>query len=136
MRMRFVGLTGLAILSQLQPARAQEAAIAQEQAAGPDGIDRTLAQYASTEDSVRLPDGRSIHLVCTGDGSPSVILLAGMADWSVAWNRVQPAVAARTRVCAWDRAGLGLSDPPAKPQMVDATTADLEAALAAADING
>jgi pimeloyl-ACP methyl ester carboxylesterase len=71
-----------------------------------------------------------------GEGSPSVILLAGVTDWSVAWSKVQPAVAARTRVCAWDRAGLGLSDPPARPQTVDATTADLEAALEAADIDG
>ena len=130
MRMRIVGLVALATtLSQHHQTKAQEpAAVAV-------AVDPTLAPYASTEDSVRLADGRSIHLVCTGEGSPSVILLAGVADWSIAWNQVQPAVAARTRVCAWDRAGLGLSDPPAKPQMVDATTADLEAALAAGHID-
>lgn len=99
-------------------------------------VDPRLVPYASSEDSVRLPDGRTIHLVCMGQGSPTVILLAGVFDWSTAWSKVQPAVAARTRVCAWDRAGLGLSDPPAKPQMVDATTTDLEAALEAAKISG
>ena len=114
----------------------QQAAAAQPSAPDPHAVDGTLVPYASTEDSVRLPDGRALHLVCSGEGRPSVILLAGVTDWSIAWNLVQPAVAAQTRVCAWDRAGLGLSDPPAEPQMVDATTADLEAALAAARIEG
>jgi pimeloyl-ACP methyl ester carboxylesterase len=84
---------------------------------------------------VRLPDGRTIHLVCMGQGSPAVILLAGVVDWSIAWNEVQPAVSAKTRVCSWDRAGLGLSDPPAEAQMVNATTADLKAALTVARID-
>ena len=115
-----------AALASAGPAASQNAASA--------SVDRSLIPYASTRDSVRLPDGRTIHLVCMGQGTPSVILLAGVADWSIAWNKVQPAVAANTRVCAWDRAGLGLSDPPAKPQLIDATTADLEAALAAAHV--
>ena len=115
-----------AALASAGPAASQNAASA--------SVDRSLIPYASTRDSVRLPDGRTIHLVCMGQGTPSVILLAGVADWSIAWNKVQPAVAAKTRICAWDRAGLGLSDPPAKPQLIDATTADLEAALAAAHV--
>jgi pimeloyl-ACP methyl ester carboxylesterase len=127
MKMRWAGLFGMAALLQ------QHVATAQVQAVAPDP---RLAPYSSTKDSVRLPDGRTIHLVCMGEGSPTIILSAGVFDWSTAWSKVQPVVASRTRVCAWDRAGLGLSDPPAKPQMVDATTADLEAALEAADIKG
>jgi pimeloyl-ACP methyl ester carboxylesterase len=122
----------LRILAALAAVAPSSFAAAQEAAAP----DQSLVPYASTKDSVRLPDGRSIHLVCAGEGSPSVILLAGVTDWSIAWNMVQPAVATKTRVCAWDRAGLGLSDPPEEPQMVDATTADLEAALAAARVEG
>jgi pimeloyl-ACP methyl ester carboxylesterase len=114
----------------------QQPAAAQQPSPDSPSVDLTLAPYASTQDSVRLPDRRTIHLVCMGQGSPAVILLAGVVDWSIAWNMVQPAVAARTRVCSWDRAGLGLSDPPAELQMVDATTADLEAALTAARIDG
>ena len=108
----------------------QQPASAQQPSTGAPAVDQTLVPYASTKDSVRLPDGRTIHLVCMGQGSPTVILLAGVFDWSIEWNQVQPSVGAKTRVCAWDRAGLGLSDPPAKPQLIDATTADLEAALA------
>jgi|GEM_PF-181671 len=107
--------------------------VASQDAATTD-IDRTLLPYASIENSVQLSDGRTIHLVCMGEGTPSVILTAGVADWSIAWNRIQPSIAAGTRVCSWDRAGHGLSDPPAKPQLVDATTADLEAALAAGQV--
>jgi pimeloyl-ACP methyl ester carboxylesterase len=114
----------------------QQPAAAQQPSPNAPAIDQALVPYASTRDSVRLSDGRTIHLVCMGQGSPSVILLAGVSDWSITWSKVQPAVASTTRVCAWDRAGLGLSDPPEKPQMVDATTTDLEAALAAAAIEG
>jgi pimeloyl-ACP methyl ester carboxylesterase len=50
--------------------------------------------------------------------------------------KVQPAIAAKTRVCAWDRAGFGLSTGVPKPQTVDQTTTDLQAVLAAGRING
>jgi pimeloyl-ACP methyl ester carboxylesterase len=106
------------------------------QEAGPAAVDPALAAYASTKDSARLPDGRVMHMVCMGQGSPVVILSAGAGDWGVVWNKVQPAVARKTRVCAWDRAGFGLSDLPSTPQTVDATTTDLEAALKAGHIDG
>jgi pimeloyl-ACP methyl ester carboxylesterase len=99
-------------------------------------IDQSLAPYASHEDSVRLPDGRRLHLVCMGQGSPTVILTAGNTRWSVDWNKVQAPVAAHTRVCAWDRAGFGLSDPPSRPQNVDETSADLAKALEIGGIAG
>jgi pimeloyl-ACP methyl ester carboxylesterase len=110
------------------------AALAQENAAP--AVDPSLTPYASTKDSAQLPDGRAIHLVCMGQGSPTVILTTGANSWSIAWNRIQPAAAAKTRVCAWDRAGFGLSTGVLKPQTVDQTTADLQAALAAGRIDG
>jgi pimeloyl-ACP methyl ester carboxylesterase len=128
MRVLSKGLVAAAALVLQQPATAQQPS------PGAPAVDLTLQPYASTKDSVRLPDGRTMHMVCTGQGSPTVILLAGMFDWSIAWNQVQPSVGARTRVCAWDRAGLGLSDPPAEPQLIDATTADLGAGLAAGHV--
>jgi pimeloyl-ACP methyl ester carboxylesterase len=99
-------------------------------------VDRTLAPYASTRDSAHLPDGRVIHMVCMGQGSPVVVLTAGAGGWGMVWNKVQPAIAQKTRVCAWDRAGFGLSEISPKPQTVDNTTTDLEAALKAAHIDG
>jgi pimeloyl-ACP methyl ester carboxylesterase len=75
-------------------------------------------------------------MVCMGQGSPTVILTAGAGNWGITWNRVQPAVARKTRVCAWDRAGFGLSDVSTQPQTIDNTTSDLEAALKAGHIDG
>ena len=108
--------------------------LAQDKA--PAAVDGTLLPYASTKDSVRLPDGRSLHLVCMGKGRPVVVLAAGGGGWSIDWSLVQPAVAAVTRVCSWDRAGLGLSAPSPEPQTVDNTTTDLEAALRADGVGG
>jgi pimeloyl-ACP methyl ester carboxylesterase len=98
--------------------------------------DPTLAPYASTKDSVRLPDGRTIHMVCMGQGTPLVILTPGGNDYASVWNKVQPVVAVKTRVCAWERAGSGLSSPSPKPQTVAETTTDLQAALKAGSFAG
>jgi pimeloyl-ACP methyl ester carboxylesterase len=57
--------------------------------------------------------GWRLHLNCTGQSSasqPTVILEAGIGDFSVEWNLVQPGVAKFTRVCSYDRAGDGWSD--------------------------
>jgi hypothetical protein len=51
--------------------------------------------------------GYEMHLHCTGEGSPTVILEAGMNDFYVSWVKVQPEIAKTTRVCSYDRAGLG-----------------------------
>lgn len=79
--------------------------------------------------------GRDLFLHCTGEGSPTVILEAGFGDTSGIWDKVQPEIARTTRVCSYDRAGLGQSDPP--PTEVRAfgeVVADLHALLAAAGV--
>jgi pimeloyl-ACP methyl ester carboxylesterase len=50
-----------------------------------------------------------MHLDCLGKGSPTVILDSGLSDSSLSWYQVQPEVAKFTRVCSYDRAGLGWS---------------------------
>lgn len=109
-------------------------AVAQDKS--PPAPDASLAPYANTQGSVRLADGRTIHMVCMGQGSPVVILTPGAGDWSAAWSKVQPSVARKTRACAWDRAGLGLSSPSPLPQTADNRTSDLQAALKASGIEG
>ncbi len=54
--------------------------------------------------------GYRLHINCTGTGSPTVILDAGLGGTSLDWSTVQPAVARFTRVCSYDRAGYGWSD--------------------------
>jgi pimeloyl-ACP methyl ester carboxylesterase len=60
----------------------------------------------------RLVDvgGHQLHLYCTGEGTPTVVLEAPAAGLSAAWGWVQPAIAETTRVCSYDRAGLGWSE--------------------------
>ncbi|PCC69438.1 Pimeloyl-ACP methyl ester carboxylesterase [Nannocystis exedens] len=52
----------------------------------------------------------SMHLYCTGEGGPTVILEAGAFGFAQAWAWIQPKVAEHTRVCSYDRAGLGWSE--------------------------
>ena len=61
----------------------------------------------------RLVDvgGHKMHLDCTGQGTPTVILESGLWDDSIVWHNVQPEIAKVTRVCSYDRAGLSYSDP-------------------------
>ena len=61
--------------------------------------------------------GYRLHLYCMGEqtnGSPTVVLEQGLGGVSPAWAWIQPEVAKVTRVCAYDRAGLGWSDPAPK----------------------
>ncbi len=54
--------------------------------------------------------GYRMHLYCTGEGSPTVILDAGQPLGVSSWAWIQPELAKTTRVCAYDRAGLGWSE--------------------------
>jgi L-ascorbate metabolism protein UlaG (beta-lactamase superfamily)/pimeloyl-ACP methyl ester carboxylesterase len=76
--------------------------------------------------------GRKIHMNCTGSGSPTVVIESGSISFAIDWLFVQPEVAKTTRVCSYDRAGSGWSDPSGHPETAEGTTADLHAALSAA----
>jgi pimeloyl-ACP methyl ester carboxylesterase len=71
--------------------------------------------------------GHQLHLYCTGDGSPTVLLEAPAAGMSAAWAWVQPAVAEETRVCSYDRAGLGWSEAGSRTFDPERVAAELEA---------
>jgi pimeloyl-ACP methyl ester carboxylesterase len=78
--------------------------------------------------------GRRLNIICTGKGSPTVILEAGLVADSSAWRLVQPAISRTTRVCSYDRAGLGFSDPAGPPRDAAAIVRDLRALLRGAGI--
>jgi pimeloyl-ACP methyl ester carboxylesterase len=73
---------------------------------------------------------RDIH--CSGNGSPTIILMAAGGAFSIDWTLVQPRVAEKTRVCSYDRAGLAWSDPGPSDETVEQTIGDLHALLMAA----
>jgi pimeloyl-ACP methyl ester carboxylesterase len=62
----------------------------------------------------RLVDisGRYLHLIEAGEGSPAVVIIPALGDNVLLWDRIQRALAADTKVCVYDRPGLGWSDPP------------------------
>jgi len=71
--------------------------------------------------------GHRLHLLCHGTGAPAVLLEAGVAASSVSWTLVQPAIARFTRVCAYDRAGLGWSDTASSARTFARVCDDLDA---------
>jgi pimeloyl-ACP methyl ester carboxylesterase len=92
--------------------------------------------YARPGALVRLADGRRLNLRCAGNGRPTVILESGFGADSAAWSRVQSRLAGETRVCAYDRAGYGFSDPGPLPRDGEAVARDLDRALRRARIYG
>ena len=81
--------------------------------------------------------GHRLYMHCTGSGSPTVVLVSGLAETSVYWGGwIAPAIARNTTVCAYDRAGQGWSDPPASPQDGVAVATDLHTLLYRAQIPG
>ena len=58
--------------------------------------------------------GFRMHIDCVGEGTPTVILDSGLSDSWLSWHKVQPTVSGFTRVCSYDRAGLGWSDSSPK----------------------
>jgi pimeloyl-ACP methyl ester carboxylesterase len=78
--------------------------------------------------------GRQMHLYCSGTGDPTVLIEAGAsADW-LGWQGVQAKLSPLTRVCTYDRAGHGWSEPRDGPRDAEAIAAELHVLLGAAGV--
>lgn len=95
-----------------------------------------LTVYAQAQTRVALPDGRRLNVYCTGKGAPTVILEGGWTATTVSWRKVQPALSTITRVCSYDRAGYGFSDPGPNPRTAQAVADDLASLFKAAKLEG
>ena len=84
---------------------------------------------------VEVGDHR-MHLRCTGSGSPTVVLEPGASMTSSTLGWVAPAVSQDTRVCVYDRAGRGWSEPADGPQDGRRIATDLHTLLRRADVPG
>jgi pimeloyl-ACP methyl ester carboxylesterase len=88
----------------------------------------------------RLVDvgGYRLHIHCSGpegaSGSPTVIMDAGIGECSLGWSLVQPETAKFARVCSYDRAGLGWSDPAPAARTSQQIVNELHTLLANAGI--
>jgi len=90
--------------------------------------------YTHAQRLIEVEPGRKLNLYCLGEGTPTVIFVSGLADDTSAWARVQPAIAAHTRVCSYDRAGIGYSDAGRRPADSANIVDDLHRLLKAASI--
>lgn len=80
--------------------------------------------------------GYRLHIFCEGKGSPTVVFEAGLGDPSLIWELVRPEIAKTTRVCVYDRAGLGWSDPSPKSRTAENIVKELHTLLTGAGIPG
>jgi pimeloyl-ACP methyl ester carboxylesterase len=80
--------------------------------------------------------GHRLHMNCTGSGSPTVVLEPGAGGVSSDFGLITPAVARDTRVCVYDRAGRGWSEPSHTPQDARQISTDLHTLLHRGQIPG
>lgn len=69
--------------------------------------------------------GRTLNISCAGEGSPTVIFDSGRTSPGYEWMPSQRGVAAFTRACWYDRAGIGWSGPGPDPSWGDSAARDL-----------
>ena len=81
-------------------------------------------------------NGHRMHIICTGSGSPTIVLEAGLGNDALTWGGVQPVLSSTTRVCSYDRAGLGWSDALPVPRDADHIAVELHELLLQAKITG
>lgn len=81
-------------------------------------------------------DGYKMHLHCSGEGSPTIVIDNGLGQDSLFWAKVQPELSKTTRVCSYDRAGVGWSDPKPGLRDADRIVQELHHLLTEAGISG
>jgi pimeloyl-ACP methyl ester carboxylesterase len=77
-----------------------------------------------------------LHIDCVGHGSPTVVLEAALGNTSAQWVRVRQQVSKVTRVCTYDRAGMGWSEGGPEPRDATRITGELHALLEGAGVEG
>ena len=96
---------------------------------------RKLRSAAHPPGEIYQVDGYDVHLVCSGEGSPTVMLDTGLGDDFTTWLKVQPALSTVTRVCSFDRSGFGASAMTPRPHDADTLAAQLHDLVRVADID-
>jgi pimeloyl-ACP methyl ester carboxylesterase len=86
----------------------------------------------------RLVDvgSHKMHLYCEGTGTPAIVLDAGLGGASPVWGLVQTELARTTKVCSFDRAGMGWSEMGPSPRTPQQNANELYRLLEAGDVTG
>ncbi|MBK8023059.1 MAG: alpha/beta hydrolase [Chloroflexi bacterium] len=101
----------------------------------PDSRHRAGPSSVPSPGQLYTVDGHQMHIVCQGEGSPTVLLEAGGGHFSATWGWVQQQVAQGTQVCAYDRAGYGWSEPGPDPRDAVRIAGELHDLLAQAAVD-
>ena len=80
--------------------------------------------------------GLKLNLNCVGSARPTVVLENGLGVSSLGWINVQPEIAKYARVCSYDRAGYGWSEPGKEPRTALQIAKELKALMGAANEDG
>jgi pimeloyl-ACP methyl ester carboxylesterase len=81
-----------------------------------------------------LVQGHRMRIHCEGMGAPTIVLDAGLGNDGLIWSGIQPVLAKSNRVCSFDRAGYGWSDPVSTPRDATNVSTELHGLLMAANI--
>jgi pimeloyl-ACP methyl ester carboxylesterase len=103
--------------------------------AGNSEFDANAYFRSSPPGAMYLVDGHRMRIECTGSGSPTIVLDAGLGNDGLIWGGVQPGLAKTTRICSYDRAGFGWSDPLPMSRDADRIAGELHGLLMAARID-
>lgn len=77
-----------------------------------------------------------LHIHCVGEGSPAIIIDSGIGGFSLEWSRIQNKLSNEFRVCSYDRAGYGWSDPGPTPRTTARISRELHVLLSEANVQG
>ncbi|PTR34336.1 pimeloyl-ACP methyl ester carboxylesterase [Luteibacter sp. OK325] len=94
-----------------------------------------LRSLAHAPGEIYRVDGYDVHMFCTGEGSPTVMLDTGLGDDFTTWVKVQPELSRVTRVCSFDRSGFGSSAMTPRPHDADTLAAQLHDLVRVAGID-
>ena len=122
MKLITLALTGAILLALVTGAIYQQLATA-----------RDLAGSPPPGELVDIGEHR-LHIWCVGSGSPTVVLDSGLGGTVADWAYVQPSVAEFVRVCSYDRACVGYSDPSSEPRTSGQIANELYELLVEGDI--
>ena len=94
-------------------------------------------QHAMGPPPGRLIDvgGYKLHIHCVGEGAPTVVIDGGAGAWSIYFTHIQRALSS-ARVCTYDRAGLGWSEPGPRPRTALKMAEELHTLLQNGNIPG
>lgn len=78
----------------------------------------------------------SLHINCLGTGNPTIVIDTGAGETYESWEAVIAQLSSKTRVCAYERAGYGQSEPGPMPRDSQRAADELHLLLATSGEKG